>query len=86
MSTPCSLTRQSRYEANSVGTAADGSGRGENTEDGADLALDVARLDSLLLGTVRPSARARLARLAGGQKRMDRLFEPVATPYCISFF
>ncbi|PPI43092.1 GNAT family N-acetyltransferase [Rathayibacter iranicus] len=69
-------------------TAADGSGRVERTDDDADLALDVADLGSLLLGSVRPSvlARAGSVRLVGGPERVDRFFAPVATPYCISFF
>ncbi|KZX21370.1 GNAT family N-acetyltransferase [Rathayibacter tanaceti] len=69
-------------------TAADGSGRVERTGEAADLALDVADLGSLLLGSVRPStlARAGSVRIAGDPERVDRFFAAIATPYCISFF
>lgn len=57
----------------------------------ADLELDVSTLGSLLLGTVRPSvlARAGDATITGGAtaaERLDALFAPVETPYCISHF
>ncbi|PPH18371.1 MULTISPECIES: GNAT family N-acetyltransferase [unclassified Rathayibacter] len=69
-------------------TASGGSATVERTGDEAELALDVADLGSLLLGSVRPSilAKAGLARVTGEAGRMDRLFAPIATPYCISFF